>query len=204
MAEASSTDARLVAGFIELCDPEGLQQFAPVNFDWNQPIGDTSRLPLVMAIKQSLTSTAAKRQKQLALIEWLLRVGADPLRKMPEHSIGFCIYLPDRDETSVDTACAGESTMSFIFSLLGSLRQGAGDADWSSECKHLEDVLAVIKRATSAKTAAGHKVAVHQDVVSLWESLRDFTSTHNVIFEAADGEVSAHDMVLMLASPVFW
>ena len=34
------------------------------------------------------------------------------------------------------------------------------------------------------------------------ESVREMTSTHNVIFETADDEVSAHDFILMTASPV--
>ena len=32
--------------------------------------------------------------------------------------------------------------------------------------------------------------------------MRDLTTSHNVIFQSSDGDVSAHDQILMLASPV--
>ena len=46
------------------------------------------------------------------------------------------------------------------------------------------------------------KVAVHTGVIDLWESARNMTSTHNLIFETAGREVSAHEHMLLLASPV--
>lgn len=41
-----------------------------------------------------------------------------------------------------------------------------------------------------------------QVTLDLWESIRHLTSSHNVIFDTSDGEVSAHDHVLAVASPV--
>ena len=65
--------------------------------------------------------------------------------------------------------------------------------------KHFSLVLSVIATAASAKR---HKVAVHQAVMDRWESAREMTSTHNVTFETADGAITAHDHILMAASPV--
>ncbi|CAE7226626.1 Klhl2 [Symbiodinium sp. CCMP2456] len=45
-------------------------------------------------------------------------------------------------------------------------------------------------------------LSVPQSVVDTWESIRDMSHTHNVVFETADEEVSAHDLVLVAASPV--
>eukprot|EP00439_Symbiodinium_sp_Y106_P049713 s201_g6.t1 len=63
----------------------------------------------------------------------------------------------------------------------------------------LKDIVSLMKQAKDPKV---QKTSVHEGIVKLWESVREMSSTHNVIFETSDGEVSAHDHILMAASPV--
>ncbi|CAE7742034.1 klhl36 [Symbiodinium microadriaticum] len=83
--------------------------------------------------------------------------------------------------------------------VLGELRKGKGGVDWTVTCSYLESILSLIKTTTAGKS---HGIVVHQEVARMWESFREMTSTHNVIFESSEGEVSAHDQVLMISSPV--
>ncbi|CAE7472712.1 unnamed protein product [Symbiodinium pilosum] len=65
--------------------------------------------------------------------------------------------------------------------------------------KYLEDVVAVLACIGPPKEQTE---VVPQSTMNLWESMRHMTSTHKVVFETSDGEVSVHDHILMLASPV--
>ena len=68
--------------------------------------------------------------------------------------------------------------------------------------KFLKGVVAILSRSSATKNPRAAEVTVPQITMDLWESIRELTSSHKVIFEASDGEVSAHDHVLAVASPV--
>ncbi|CAE6916274.1 klhl36, partial [Symbiodinium sp. CCMP2456] len=200
---------RIVQGFIELSDPQGLRQFAPVDFDWNQELGEHKHPPLFYAVIHSLPETAyndAEQEKRLKTIECLLELGADPLR-CTSSTLQKDLFFQTRvkgklvckEETLVEVSYEGQSTISFVMNVLGELRKGKGGADWTVACNYLESILALIKTTTAGKSQS---IVVHQEVAHMWESFREMTSTHNVVFESSDGEVSAHDHVLMISSPV--
>ena len=200
--------ARIVQSFIELSDPQGLQQFAPPGFDWNQELGD-KHPPLLHAVSNNLAKigyNAAEREQRLKTIECLLQLGADPLRctsSKTTHEF-FCQERKEgtmvrNEETLVQVPYEGQSTISFVMNALGELRKGKGGGDWSGLCSYLESIPSLIKTTTAGKHQS---IVVHQEVARMWESFREMTSTHNVIFESSEGEVSAHDQVLMISSPV--
>ena len=193
--------ARIVQGFIELSDPQGLRQFAPPGFDWNQELCD-KHPPLFYAVDHKLAEISycpAEREQRLRTIECLLQLGADPLRCTSSTATETFFDSSRKEETKVSVSCQDQSTISFIMAVLGELRKGKGGVDWTVTCSYLESILSLIKTTTAGKS---HGIVVHQEVARMWESFREMTSTHNVIFESSEGEVSAHDQVLMISSPV--
>lgn len=82
---------------------------------------------------------------------------------------------------------------------MGAMKKAAQEGtDWSSQIAAFQIFLEALTRGAATR----NNVSVPQGVVDMWESIREMTSTHNVIFETADEEVSAHDLVLVAASPV--
>ena len=177
---------------------------------------DNLRHPVLIGIKSSATSirrcstqwTTKLRRSVIVLLSvsgdlGLLNVYCSlvPIR--------YGVRLPQRQRHSLirhvkrkqrfSVSCQGQSTISFIMDLLGELRKGKGGFDWTVTCSYLESILSLIKTTTAGKS---HGIVVHQEVARMWESFREMTSTHNVIFESSEGEVSAHDQVLMISSPV--
>ena len=53
-----------------------------------------------------------------------------------------------------------------------------------------------------AQNPAQEFVKLHPSFLDQWEAVLEMTDTHNVTFETADGEVTAHDHILMATSPV--
>ena len=131
----------------------------------------------------------------------MLRLGADPKKKLsPKNSHVHQVWKRDDvEQTMVEVPCKSHSPLTFLFVLLEAFRKSKGGASWSARIGYLERALSVM---TSTAAARKPKVPVHQSVVDVWHSVQDMTSTHNVIFETADGKVSAHAMVLTAASPV--
>ncbi|CAE7321900.1 klhl36 [Symbiodinium sp. CCMP2456] len=202
---ATTVDAEVIAGYITLGNLDGLRKFAPPSFDWCQPLSEERVPVLVHVINQGLANAGDKRRASLLKIaEWLLKAGADPRDKIPlPNTKRFHLWKTEAvDKTLISVGYAGHSAVSYGFAWLGQLQLGKGGADWSTNRKHLEDVVGLFAGTTAGKNLPVADVIVPQSTVDLWESMRDLTSSHNMIFEASDGEVSAHDQILVLASPV--
>ncbi|CAE7230029.1 klhl36, partial [Symbiodinium necroappetens] len=182
----------IVQTFIDICDAEGMLQFAPADFDWNQPLGNDTPPPLLYAIFRFWRLEAMEATRRLEVIDRILQAGADPLRECPS---GLKITVKKKQRT-----LPSMSAVHCVCTLHKKI-QHLGDANPKRKFqrKFLEDVLALMKQAKGPKVK---KASVHEAVVNLWESVREMSSTHNVIFETSDGEVSAHDHILMAASPV--
>ncbi|CAE7369889.1 klhl36 [Symbiodinium necroappetens] len=199
---AKTVDAEVLAGYITLGNLEGLRKFAPPSFDWRQPLTENQIPALVHVINQGLTKPG-RCQNHLKIAEWLLKAGADPTYKIPQHSSAYALWkTTQKDETKISVSYQGHSAVSYAFAWLGQLQLGKGGADWSTERKYVEDLVALFAGTTAGGNPHGADVIVPQSTVDIWESMRDLTSSHNVIFEASDGEVSAQDQILMVASPV--
>ncbi|CAE7324776.1 unnamed protein product [Symbiodinium sp. CCMP2456] len=136
------------------------------------------------------------------MIEWMLRSGADPLIEMTTGAVWYVWAAANEDATKITFKYNRHSTLSFVLTMSELMHLRRGGADWSAECAFLDDVLALFKKVKSSKSSDGSTVRIHTDVVRLWEIAREMTSTQNVVFQTADGEVSAHDHILMAASPV--
>ena len=187
----------MVKGFIDIFDFEMLQQVAPDHFDWNKNFSDGCP-PLFHAIDDKLCKrTPAQHQTRLKRISWMLRAGADPLRKVS--STVAMDFITLQEKLAFRVGYDGHSAFSYCFALLESMQKDTSGADWSTARERTEETLKTLSQATTAKAQL---VSVRQGVVNFWESVRDMDSTYNVIFEAADGEVAAHDLMLMSASPV--
>ncbi|CAE6956150.1 unnamed protein product [Symbiodinium sp. CCMP2592] len=201
---ASTIHADMVHGLIELGDLDGLQKYTPPRFDWSQPLGPSyMRMPaLLCTINDGLSETKAKQAKCLKILEWLLKVGADPEQRALGKICGDTLFIKDEEEsTGIRIEYTGQNAMSFAVAWLKQMQLRKGGADWSQNEEYLKKVIWLLSSSTAAKSHAAD-VTVPQSTLSLWESMRDLTSSHNVIFEGSDGEVTAHDQILMLASPV--
>ncbi|CAE7823955.1 klhl36 [Symbiodinium sp. CCMP2456] len=186
--------AAVVQTFIDMCDPEGLRQFAGADFDWNQPMDDHPP-PLCYAICRFLLDSSSQFPipGKLEVINTILQAGADPMRALPP---GQKVKL----KSDRDFDARGCSTMQLtceMYQAAAAMRHEGGRIE--ALAQFLADVIVLMKQATDPKVP---KIVVHEGVVNLWESVREMSSTHNVIFETSDGEVSAHDHILMAASPV--
>ena len=205
MAVARPVDADVVHGFITLRDLEGLRAFAPRSFDWSQPLGE-DELPALFCFVHagSLCESEVENTNGLKMVEWLLKVGADPQQRLPadDDSWGSSITLEDRQETEIWISYCGQSPISLAFAWLREMKENRGKANWSKEEQYLKQLITLFSRASSQQTLHGTDVAVPQSIVDLWESMRDLTASHNVIFEGSDGDVAANEHILTVASPV--
>ncbi|OLQ03864.1 Kelch-like protein diablo [Symbiodinium microadriaticum] len=200
---AKTVDAEVLAGYITLGNLEGLRKFAPPSFDWRQPLAGDQIPALVHVITQGLTKPGRCQKNLLKIAEWLLKAGADPTYKIPQHNRSFNVWkVSQKDETKISVPYQGHSAVSYAFAWLSQLELSKGGADWSTDRKYIEDIVALFAGTTAGGNPHGADVIVPQSTVDIWESMRDLTSSHNVIFEASDGEVSAQDQILMVASPV--
>ena len=202
-AGLSASEVTTVQCLLERCDVEGLKHLLRENFDWNQGLGEAKVAALAFAISSFLYKAKQQkesmRRKHFQMLEWMLRSGADASIEMSSNH-EFSIWRPPSEATTVSLSFNGQSTISFVLKLSELFQLRHGGANWSWEIKYLQDVIALITRAKSPML--GSKVGIHADVVCSWEIAREMTSTHNVVFQTADREISAHDHILVAASPV--
>ena len=197
---AAGSDVDLVYGLVTIGDLEALKKFTPCNFDLNQRMG-CDQLPALMTLISR--PEYLSHSNFLNMAEWMLQRGADPQRRLPamdskQKQINW-FKVGDKASTQISVLTAGHSALTFVFAFVRLMQEGKGGADWSDTIALLKKFIALTARSAPA---TGERIPVHPSVVEFWESARDMTSTHNVIFEAADGEVSAHDHILRSASPV--
>ena len=137
------------------------------------------------------------------MLEWMIQAGANPLQTTASGSKYKFHKSSDQDNTCIEIPLAGHSAITFVCAVLGAMekaeRAGVG-IDWSGRAEAFRMYLTAL--TTGASAPATQNLLVPQSVVDIWESVQRMTSTHNVIFETADEEVSAHDLVLVAASPV--
>ncbi|CAE7885892.1 klhl40 [Symbiodinium sp. KB8] len=161
-------------------------------------------LPLVAAMTAGDAATLrAESETRVQMIKWMIKEGANPLQvndsSDPSWSCQVC-KPSDKDKTLISTPYRGRSAISFACEHLAALQRAHDGTDWSGRIGAFKSFLPAL--TNSAPSQSMHTIALPQSVVDLWESIREMTSTHNVIFETADEEVSAHDLVLVAASPV--
>ncbi|CAE7532319.1 unnamed protein product, partial [Symbiodinium pilosum] len=125
---------------------------------------------------------------------------ADPQRCHPSDNgcVAEVRKKHDRENTLLQIPYAGHSAISFAFAQLQAMRKAIG-VDWSVRIRYFEKALELLG---TIKAVNEENVAVPRSLVDMWESLREMTSTHNVVFETADDDVSAHELILLAASPV--
>ena len=169
---APRVDPEVVLGLIELADLAGLKKFIPADFDWRSRGAHL----LQFTILQSWNAETDKIPHYLKIAEWMISKGADPAQEV-SHSRSDAVPL-------------GPTAYSKIFYML----KGAGD-----NTKYLQQLLLILSGSTAQKRET---VEVDRAVLQRWESIRNKADTHNVTFETAEGPVTAHDAVLMVASPV--
>ncbi|CAE7246684.1 unnamed protein product [Symbiodinium natans] len=191
---AATSVAEAVYGFIQLGNFDALKKFTPDDFDWSQTFGHQGILPLSAA----LSNTALPPP---AMFEWMIEAGADPLQKHPANTEPVWVLSKNDnpEDTKIRIELAGLSALTFAFAMIAEMRKGKGGANWSARVTEVEQILAILAEGSSPKCK---NLSVPQSLVDMWESVREMDSTHNVVFEAADGEVSAHDLILTAASPV--
>ena len=184
----------VIFSLVQRGDLEALKRFTPVGFDWNTCGGIYGAPALHHAI---LSGFGHPSSCLLQVIEWLLQTGADPQQRAPSSSSKFFVWGEDMHSFKV----AGHSALSLLLmlheelSVFGSLVDHIRDG-----CIFLDQALSLISR--TQRSSQREKVAVDPCLLDLWESVREMSATHNVTFVATDGEVTAHDLLLMAASPV--
>ena len=130
----------------------------------------------------------------------MVKAGANPLQKNPSSQAGSW-KLHEEDE-KIEIPYAGRCAATFACAILKAL-QASPHADRYRKCGAIDFYQRVLTEMTTQPAKiVQNNISVPQSVVDTWESAREMTSTHNVIFETADDEVSAHDFILMTASPV--
>eukprot|EP00439_Symbiodinium_sp_Y106_P008110 s201_g1.t1 len=185
------SDCSVICGLIKLGDIEALKRFTPVCFDWSLCDSPYKTPVLHAAILDGVTRPEL-HDNILEILSWLLKMGADPQQKAPSNANRFDIWKTHRPETTTVTLkCAGHTALSLALALREAL-MGSG-VEFPDECTFLEAVVSVI----SMPARKAPRVAINPGVLDRWEK-----ETHNVTFETADGEVTAHDILLMASSPV--
>ena len=109
----------------------------------------------------------------------------------------------DGESAYIRTPCAGQSAITLACAVLEAMKKLQKQhrrVAWPPHIQKFQRAVAILTKGTA--TAARRNLSVPQGVVDMWESIREMTSTHNVVFETAENEVSAHDLILVAASPV--
>ena len=102
--------------FIRLGDLEGLQRFAPHDFDWAECGGEYSLPPLVEAVTSGFCQTSCSQT--LDMIAWLVECGADPLQQIPSMNDSSWTLYVEQDGTEYNVRFAGHTALSFSLAFL--------------------------------------------------------------------------------------
>ena len=192
-------EAEIVCRLIRLGDVCGLKKFTSAGFDWSQCVGDGSFNvpPLHAAIVFGIWQTDLTAEFQ-EMIQYMLNAGADPMQQISDKNGDRYSLTCGKDDSEIEVAFAGHSALSLALAWLAEM-QLLDNQHWDYEFRYLQNVVPIL---TDTCTQTRPKVAVDARALDLWESVLELTSTHNVAFETAGGQVTAHDHVLMVASPV--
>ena len=159
--------------------------------------------PLVVALKSLLSGD--KVETWLNMIEWMIDSGANPLQQTGPKEEELELQVEEEYHgmfrpQPLTIRCAGESASTVACHAVEAMKKQRYVANWSARIRHFQSAVAILSKGKP--THAKRNLSVPAGVVDMWESIREMTHTHNVIFETADEEVSAHDLILVAASPV--
>ncbi|CAK9068118.1 unnamed protein product [Durusdinium trenchii] len=104
----------------------------------------------------------------------------------------------NKDATIVTVTYACHSAVSYVAAWKSLLSQRK--EDWSRVQAYLTKVLRCFTAQSEALPQA--RISIRQGIVDLWERCLMDTSSQDLTFNTADGEVTAHSHVLAQASPV--
>ena len=182
MASELERVSKIAKGLAKMGDLAGLQKFVPASFDWGTEVAGK----LLHATIAAGLVALADRPRYVSIVEWMVKQGADPMTE---------VTFPRAVESNGVKIEGQQSAVSMVLALL-EMKQGHEDCIRTS---YLQQILHVLSGFTTAKRK---KVVIDEAALQRWEGIRNKVATHNVTFDTADGPVTAHDVVLMVASPV--
>jgi len=201
MATASasaSASANYVWELLEHGDLEVMKAACPSDFRFtgHHPVYGVSALHLAVGVH-------CTEETCEAWVAWVLDRGADPNMK----TTPSCFYhrnyfkLHDKTNTTLRMDFGGTSGIELAVKLMGAMKQRKQDKnhDWSDVVSTLARV---VKLMGSANQQNRERVLVDVGIVEMWEELRQNVSSHDVVLETAEGDVTAHRIVLERASLV--
>mmetsp|Transcript_22744 Transcript_22744/g.51202 ORF Transcript_22744/g.51202 Transcript_22744/m.51202 type:complete len:353 (+) Transcript_22744:48-1106(+) len=196
----SEHDIDVITGLLDVGRLKPLQKLIPADFDWS--VRDEDKVPLLhyAVVYGLLPEGDAKWGEYVDVIKWMVRSGADPRYRAcsDKGDEGASHSLTLRGE-KIKLHYGDHSAITLTIEWLKELEASKNAADWKDQCTYLEKVLSVL---TESAASSRQKVPVDASLLDMWESVLDMKDTHNVTFETADGPVTAHDHILMAASPV--
>ena len=132
---AATNGADVVSLCIMLADLEGLQAFTPPKFDWMQSLGE-HRLPALMfTIHHHLIETNAVHTQSLKILDWLLKVGANPAQRLDHEFTHKFVKRIRKDSMGFTVAYRGHSAVSLALQYRMQMKMSGGE--WSQEDAHL-------------------------------------------------------------------
>ncbi|CAK9068036.1 unnamed protein product [Durusdinium trenchii] len=154
----------------------------------------------VTMIVHSITQGLRKGDEEaIDTIQWLLSLGASFLQKCNNSRCRHSMWKADnKDATIVTVTYACHSAVSYVAAWKSLLSQRK--EDWSRVQAYLTKVLRCFTAQSEALPQA--RISIRQGIVDLWERCLMDTSSQDLTFNTADGEVTAHSHVLAQASPV--
>ncbi|CAE7698230.1 Tdpoz4 [Symbiodinium sp. CCMP2456] len=185
-----------VFALIRKGDVAALQRVTKAGFDWSSSSPSPSRLPVLhAAIEGGLVHDEDRHEKQLLIIKWLLEQGANPEQKPVTGA--KCWDFRNEDGFRVQVEPFGTNAISITTAIHEALCKMPFKSP--KMCTFLDKVVDLL---TTLWQQEREKVTVDASILERWESILSMKSSQNVVFETADGEVTAHDVVLIAASPV--
>jgi len=190
---------------LEAGEFDNLQAFTPPDFDWSILHPVHKYTPLQVAVISGVTKSRESFRAHLEIAEWLLENGADAQQEAARSPYVRHLWkTADRTATQVELPYVGKSTISLVAHCRSLLKaemdkKGIQKADWRQEISNLTEVLNLLRKVMSK---GREKVPIDTSVVELWESILHDDETHDVTFKAAGGNITAHQFLLVKASPV--
>ncbi|CAE7796698.1 BT3 [Symbiodinium sp. CCMP2592] len=127
---------------------------------------------LQTAIDTGLTEVRDKQRSYLNMVKWMVKQGADPFKKDSSGRSAVDIVSSRMEPRLVEVQATFLKQMLRVLAGPGSTPR---------------------KRET---------VELDRTVLQRWKGIRNKADSHNVAFQTAEGPVTAHDVVLAVASPV--
>ena len=176
--------AKMAIPLVAFGDLDGLQKVVPVEFDWGSVCG---ALLLQGAMEAGFCAKTDRVPCFHRMVEWMVEQGADPHVE---------VLHPETEVPGPAGTIKVEGPQTAASLAMEFFRMSKGHRDCTSYLRQLLPALAGCSKVKRKK------VAIDRTTLERWEGIRNKVDTHNVSFETADGKVTAHDVVLLVASPV--